>query len=52
VVGTALMVQPEVYFVTKPGLIEDDLTVTDADTKAFLGAKRLFFENQESASVD
>jgi chromate reductase len=36
VVGTALMVQPEVYLVTKRGLIDDDLTVTDADTKAFL----------------
>ena len=31
-----LMGQPEVYFQTKPGLIDDDLNVTDSDTPAFL----------------
>lgn len=36
VVGTVLMVQPEVYFVMKPDLIDDDLTVTNADTRKFL----------------
>lgn len=31
-----LMGQPEVYFQTKPGLIDDDFNVTDPDTRAFL----------------
>lgn len=31
-----LMGQPEVYFQTKPGLIDETFEVTDPDTKAFL----------------
>jgi len=30
------MGQPEVYFQTKPGLIDEDFNITDPDTKAFL----------------
>ena len=34
--GVRLLGQPEVYFQTKPGLIGDDFTVTDARTGEFL----------------
>lgn len=34
--GVRLLGQPEVYFQTKPGLIGDDFTVTDAKTREFL----------------
>ena len=44
VVGTALMVQPEVYFVTRPGLIDDDHTVTDDGTATFLDGWIAAFE--------
>ncbi|ORE91940.1 NADPH-dependent FMN reductase [Stappia sp. 22II-S9-Z10] len=36
VLDMLVMGQPEVYFQTKPGLIDDDFTVTDETTKAFL----------------
>lgn len=36
VVGTILMTPPEVYLVTKPGLIDENLDVTDEQTRAFL----------------
>jgi len=36
VLDTVLMGQPEVYFQTKPGLIDEDFNITDPDTKAFL----------------
>jgi chromate reductase len=34
--GVALLGQPEVYLVDKPGLIADDFEVTDEKTRAFL----------------
>ncbi|HVH40326.1 MAG TPA: NAD(P)H-dependent oxidoreductase [Gemmatimonadaceae bacterium] len=36
ILGTVLMGQPEVYFQTKPGLIDDNHEVTDEKTRAFL----------------
>jgi chromate reductase len=39
-----LMTQPEVYFVTKPGLIADDHTVTDEKTREFLAGYLAKFE--------
>ncbi len=36
VIDTIVMGQPEIYFQSKPGLIADDHTVTDDNTKAFL----------------
>jgi chromate reductase len=36
VVGTALMVQPEVYLVMKPDLIAEDLTIANDSTRGFL----------------
>jgi chromate reductase len=32
-----LMGQPEIYFQTKPGLIDENLEITDEQTRAFLG---------------
>jgi chromate reductase len=34
--GVSLLGQPEVYFQTKPGLIADDLSITDPKTREFL----------------
>ena len=45
VVGTALMVQPEVYLVMKPGLIDDDLTIVDEATRSFLDGWVAAFES-------
>ena len=45
VVGTALLVQPEVYFVMKPGLIDDDDAVTDEGTAEFLDGWITAFEH-------
>jgi len=39
-----LMTQPEVYFVTKPGLIADDHTVTDEKSREFLAGYLAKFE--------
>lgn len=36
VYGLIVMGQPEVYFNMKPGLITDDLEITDKTTQAFL----------------
>lgn len=36
VIGGYLLPQPEVYFSARPGLIDDNDDVTNADTKAFL----------------
>jgi chromate reductase len=36
VVEMVVMGQPEVYFQFKPGLISDDLSVTDDQTRSFL----------------
>jgi chromate reductase len=35
-IGMLVLGQPEVFFVTKPGLIDEDGTVTDDTTRAFL----------------
>lgn len=34
--GVRVLSQPEVYFQTRPGLIDDDFTVTDEKTRGFL----------------
>jgi chromate reductase len=36
ILGVALMGTPEVYFQTKPGLIDDNYEITDDNTRAFL----------------
>lgn len=40
-----LMGQPEVYFQTKPGAIDEEFNVTDAETRAFLEGYVARFQN-------
>lgn len=44
VIGSPLMVQPEVYFVTRPGLIDDEDSVTNEETGKFLDGWIAAFE--------
>jgi chromate reductase len=36
ILDTVLLGQPEIYFVTKPGLINDEFDITDDQTREFL----------------